>query len=178
MSKNNTVPYVQLAFSRKSQEWISENYFISFILVTVRCDCALHTQKYIHTLVHNPESDTGRVQWFTGDISCFSIVALLQHSASIHHLVSDNSSKFILHLYPSAIRTKDREGERMSLNLKTTIWKWQASPSPVTLWCDPVLWSKVDIRGSKKYHGIYVATCPTKNQGIYYWGREGKLGIT
>ena len=160
-----------------SQKWISENYFISSALVTVRCYCALHTQKYIHTMVHNPESDTGQVQWLTGDISCFSIAALLQHLASIHCLVSESSSRFILHFYLSAIRTKDGEGERMSPNLKTTTWKWQTSPPLISLRCDPAIWSKVAVRGAKKYH-IYVATCPTKNWGIYYWGREGKLGIT
>ena len=159
-----------------SQEWISENYLYS-VLVTIRCDCASHIQKYTHTVVCKSECESGQVQWLTGDISCFSIVTLLQHLASTHFLVSESSSRFILHLYPSAIRTKDREGERMSPNLKTTTWKWQTSPPLISLQCDPVIWSKVAARGAKKYH-IYVATCLTKNWGIYYWGREGKLGIT
>ena len=47
----------------------------------------------------------------------------------------------------------------MSPNLKTTTCKGQTSPLPISLRCDPVIWFKVAVRGAKKYHGIFVATC-------------------
>ena len=104
----------------------------------------------------------------------------MDRTSSFHLLISDNSSRSILHLHHSAIRMKDIKEKGMSSNLKTTTWKWQTSPPPISLWCLSVLWSNLAGKGTKKYHGIYIAMNPTKIQGIYYWGRKGKwkLGIT